>query len=93
MDNTAPIAKLGAISTPVPGLSASQERTWSNRSSVKPVVPTTAWMPLPIKNFRLSMTTSGWVKSMTTLAAVSASSESFLSTAATRSRSAAESTA
>ncbi len=33
---------------------------------MNPVVPTTAWIPLSIKNFRLSITTSGCVKSMTT---------------------------
>ena len=42
MDSTAPIAKLGAISTAASGFSASQACTWSRRSWVKPVVPTTA---------------------------------------------------
>ena len=40
----------------------------SSRSLVKPVVPTTAWMPFSIANRRLSITTSGWVKSTTTCA-------------------------
>ena len=43
--STAPMAKFGATSTPVLGLSASQERTRAYRSSSQPVVPTTAWMP------------------------------------------------
>ena len=33
--------------------------------SSKPVVPTTAWMPWSMQNSRLSITTSGWVKSTT----------------------------
>ena len=42
IDSTAPMAKFGAMSTPVSGLASSQSRTRAIRSSVKPVVPTTA---------------------------------------------------
>ena len=48
-----------------PGASPSQPRRVSSRSSSKPVVPTTAWMPWSMQNSRLSITTSGWVKSTT----------------------------
>ncbi len=91
IDSTAPIAKFGAISIATSGLSASQLRTCPIRLSVKPVVPTTAWMPLSIRNFRLSITTSGWVKSMTTSvsASVSRLSGSPASTSADRVRSSA----
>ena len=56
---------------------------------------TTAWMPLPIRNSRLSMTASGWVKSMTTSVAESVNelSGSPASTSALSSRSAASRTA
>ena len=50
---------------PPPGASASHPRTVSSRPSSKPVVPTTAWMPCSMQKRRLSMTTSGWVKSTT----------------------------
>ena len=42
MESTAPMAKLGAIRMAAPGFSDSQACTWSRRSWVKPVVPTTA---------------------------------------------------
>ena len=61
--------KLGAISTPTPGASASHASSWSSRSWSKPVVPTTAWMPCSMQKRRLSITTSGWVKSTTTCGA------------------------
>ena len=68
----------------MPGLAASQVSTFAMRSSVKPVVPTTAWMPLSIRNSRLFITTSGWVKSMTTSVSLSVNiaSESPASTSA-----------
>ena len=66
IDSTAPIAKFGAMSTETSGFVASQSCTCAMRSSVNPVVPTTAWIPLSMRNFRLSITTSGWVKSTTT---------------------------
>ena len=43
--STAPMPKLGAISTPTSGLWDSQLRTRSRRCSVKPLVPTTTLMP------------------------------------------------
>ena len=45
MVSTAPMEKLGAMSTPVSGEAASQPFSCARRSSVQPVVPTTAWMP------------------------------------------------
>ncbi len=67
----------------------------SSRLRSNPVVPTTAWMPWSMQNSRLSMTTSGWVKSTTTCApdVTSASIESSWSTVATSVRSGAASTA
>jgi len=46
------------------------------RSSVNPVVPTTALMPLSMRNFRLSITTLGWVKSTTTWVSLSVNAPS-----------------
>lgn len=37
--------KFGAMSTPVSGEPESQVFSCASRSSVQPVVPTTAWMP------------------------------------------------
>ena len=54
------------------GASVSHSRTVSSRSAVKPVVPTTAWMPWSMAKRMLSMTTSGWVKSTSTCAPASA---------------------
>jgi hypothetical protein len=63
----APMLKLGAISTPTPGgPSASQPRTSSSRSSVNPVVPTTACIPATMHACRFPSTASGWVKSTAT---------------------------
>ena len=78
-----------------PGPRPSQPRSVASRSSSKPVVPTTAWMPWPTQNSRLSITTSGWVKSTTASApaATRSSRESSASTRATSSRSSAASTA
>ena len=45
----------------------------ASRPSSKPVVPTTAWMPFSMQNRRLSITTSGWVKSTTTWTPLSTS--------------------
>ena len=73
MVSTAETAKFGAMSTPVAGLAPHQERTFSMRSAVKPVVPTTAWMPWLTQNSRLPITASGTVKSMTTSAPLSTS--------------------
>ena len=64
--STAPMPKFGAISTPTSGLCDSQVRTRSRRWSVKPVVPTTTLMPWSTAQCRLSMTTSGVVKSTST---------------------------
>jgi hypothetical protein len=91
----APMEKLGAISTPTSGASASQASSWSSRGWSKPVVPTTAWMPCSMQKRRLSITTSGWVKSTTTSAPARASSStsSPASTEATSSVSGAASTA
>jgi hypothetical protein len=87
--------KFGATSTPVVGESPSQVRSWSSRASSNPVVPTTAWMPWSMQNRRLSITTSGCVKSTTASApAVTSSSiESSASMDATSVISLAESTA
>ena len=89
------MAKFGAIRTAVVRDSSSQAFTWPRRSSVNPVVPTTAWIPLSIKNFRLSITTSGCVKSMTTSVWLSVNrlSGSPASTPAVNLRSSAASTA
>lgn len=42
MVSTAPMEKFGAMSTPAPGEAASEVRSCARRSSVQPVVPTTA---------------------------------------------------
>ena len=91
---TAPMAKLGAISTPDFDVESS-DLIFAIRASSKPVVPITAWMLFPIRNSRFAITESGVVKSTTTCAplATSASSESPKSSAATSSRSAASVTA
>ena len=68
-------------------------RSWSSRSSVKPVVPTTAWMPCSMHHVRLSITASGWVKSTTTSAASTGVRSSPTSSAATSSSPSAASTA
>src|SRR4051794_20958293 len=88
--------KFGAMRTLAGvGASATHSRTVSIRSAVKPVVPTTAWMPWSIAKRMLSMTTSGWVKSTSTWEPASATlnSQSPASTIATSSRSSAASTA
>src|SRR5690242_2093769 len=87
--STAPMAKLGAMITPSSGRCDSQERTRSSRDSVKPDVPMTALMPWSMHQCRLSMTTSGVVKSTTTSAPASETlkSQSPSSTIATNSRS------
>src|SRR4029450_10072848 len=91
---TAPMPKLGAMSTPTPGTRDSHRRTVSSRSLSKPVVPTTAWTPSSMQRSRLPMTASGWVKSTATCAAESASKDSGSSTSmlATRALSGASST-
>ena len=94
MASTAEIAKFGAMST-LPAPSAPHHwRTWERRSSSKPVVPTTAWMPLRMQKSRLPMTAPGVVKSTTTCAPASTSicRSSPWSTRATSSRSSAAST-
>ena len=78
----APTEKFGTMSTRGPGASASQRRTWSSRSSLKPEVPTTVSRPWSIHHRRLSMTTPGWVKSTRTSHRVSTSSASPSSTSA-----------
>src|SRR6185436_19149101 len=80
---------------PSSGLCDSQDRTRSSRFSEKPEVPTTAWMPWSMHQCRLSITTSGVVKSTTTSAPASETlnSQSPSSTMATSSRSSAASTA
>lgn len=45
MVSTAPMEKFGAMSTPVSGEASSHAVSCARRSSVQPVVPTTAWMP------------------------------------------------
>lgn len=92
---TAPMEKLGATSTPVPGEPASSVLSCARRSSVQPVVPTTAWMPWRTQKSRLPITAEGAVSSTTTWAPAStrASRSSSRSRAATRSMSSAASTA
>ena len=63
--------KLGAMSTPVSGDAASQPFSCARRSSVQPVVPTTAWMPCRTQKSRLSITEAGVVSSTATWAPVS----------------------
>ena len=65
----APMEKFGATRTPTSGAAASHRRTVSSRSSSKPVVPTTAWMPWAMQCSRLAITASGWVKSTATCGA------------------------
>ena len=72
--STAAIPKFGAITAPVPGEASSQARTWSNLAASKPVVPTTGWIPAPIRNSRLPITDSGCVKSTATWAPAATSS-------------------
>src|SRR4051794_32819471 len=91
--NTAPMPKLGAISTPRVGASASHVRTVDRRSSSMPVVPTTTSMSWSRHQRMLSITASGVVKSTTTCASCSEVRSSSASTAATRSMSCAPSTA
>src|SRR5918992_4070281 len=91
--STAPIAKLGAMSTLAPACAASQPRTVSSLPASKPVVPTTVCTPRSTHHRRLSMTASGWVKSTTASAAASGLRASPMSTAATSSISSAASTA
>src|SRR6478735_7019902 len=87
--------KLGAISTPVSGEAASQPPSCVRRSSVQPVVPTTAWMPWLRQYSRLSITEAGVVSSTATWApdSASASRPSPRPRAATSSMSSAASTA
>lgn len=59
MVRTAPMEKFGAMSTPVSGDWASHPFSFARRSSVQPVVPTTAWMPCRTQKSRLSMTEAG----------------------------------
>src|SRR5215212_37738 len=95
MSRTAPIPKLGAMTTPTSGLGSSHSATVASLASSKPVVPTTQWMLLSMQNRMLSMTTSGRVKSTTTCAPALArsNSQSPSSTIATSSRSSAALTA
>ena len=67
----------------------------ASRSSSKPLVPTTAWMPCSTQNCRLAITASGRVRSTATSApaSVSAVSGSAEPSRATSSRSSAASTA
>ncbi|MPM60980.1 hypothetical protein SDC9_107834 [bioreactor metagenome] len=77
----------------VPGWAASQPRTVSSRSGVKPVVPTTQCTPCEMAHSRLPITTSGTVKSTTTSAAATGPRSSPWSTVAPSTRSGAASTA
>ena len=65
--STAPKPKFGAISA-LALLDPNSFPTWSSRSSVKPVVPTTAWILFFAKNSKFVITASGVVKSTTTCA-------------------------
>src|SRR5512132_1781865 len=85
--------KLGATKTPTSSCSARLLRSRSNRSSVNPVVPTTAFMSCSIHHEMLSITASGSVKSTITSAASAGARSSPTSIAATSSRSGAHSTA
>ena len=89
----APMEKFGTTRTRTSGCSASQPRTSSSRSSTNPDVPTTTSRSCSTHQRRLSMTTPGWVKSITTSHPVSASSASVWSTSAATSRSGASCTA
>src|SRR5690606_14390156 len=95
MVRTAPMEKLGAMRTPTPGNWSSQPFSCARRSSVQPVVPTTAWMPCRTQKSRLPITEAGVVSSTTTWASASTrvSSLSPLPRAATSSMSSAASTA
>ena len=64
----APIAKFGAIRQL---LRVKAPLSRSRSSSVKPVVPTTAWMPCSAAKARFSRAASRWVKSTTTSARAS----------------------
>ena len=87
--------KFGAMSTPVSGEAASQVFSCARRSSVQPVVPTTAWMPWRTQKSRLPITEAGVVSSTATWAPASASVSSLSPRprAATSSMSSAASTA
>ncbi len=69
MVSTAPMEKFGAMSTPVSGDWASQPVSCARRSSVQPVVPTTAWMPWRTQKSRLPITEAGVVSSTDDLGA------------------------
>ena len=71
---TAPMAKFGAMRQLLRVKAAAKR---SRSASVKPVVPTTAWMPCSAAKARFSRAASSWVKSTTTStpAATSASEE------------------
>ena len=77
ISSTAPMPKLGAMTTPTSGfgLQPLGDR-WRAAASSKPVVPTTQWMSWSMQKRMLSMTTSGRVKSTTTWAPASATSNS-----------------
>ena len=64
------------MTTPTSGLGSSHSAIVASRASSKPVVPTTQWMFWSMQNRMLSMTTSGRVKSTTTWAPASATSNS-----------------
>ena len=87
--------KFGAMSTPVSGEAESQVSSRASRSSVHPVVPTTAWMPCRTQKSRLSITDAGVVSSTITWVPVPVrvSSRSPRPSAATSSMSSAASTA
>src|SRR6185312_1906267 len=93
--STAPSAKLGAISTPVPGCCSSNSTSEARLASSQPVVPTTAWMPCSTANRTLASVLSGVVRSTTTRAPAETSSsrESPRFSTATSSRSGADSMA
>jgi hypothetical protein len=65
--STAPMAKFGAI-TPPSFRSAHMALSCSISSSLKPVVPTTGWLPASMIVLALLKAASGWVKSITTWA-------------------------
>ena len=59
ISSTAPMPKLGAMTTPTSGLGSSHSATVASLASSKPVVPTTQWMFWSMQKRMLSMTTSG----------------------------------
>ena len=89
------MAKFGAIKIPTDGFAAINFSNVAIRAASKPVVPTTAWIPLLARNSRLAITESGVVKSTTTCAPLDfkVSIELPRSSAATSSRSPASVTA